>query len=111
MVSIAMSAKVLTPKPPKKPGRARLHYLISISDELKPIGRRVISIVNYDSFWVDPEIFDQYLDLVRYIETNYYLKVSRYTTNGFMRLKLPRGLQERDVTSGVVQILSKPINR
>ena len=76
---------------------------IAVERVLKPLGRRVISIVNYDSFWVDPEIFDEYMDLVRYIESNYYLKVSRYTTNGFMRLKLSRGLEERDVTSGVVQ--------
>jgi propionate CoA-transferase len=70
---------------------------------LKPLGRRVVSIVNYDSFWVDPEISDKYMDLVRYVEDNYYLKVSRYTTNGFMRIKLSRGLEERRVTSDVVQ--------
>lgn len=68
---------------------------------LKPIGNRVISIVNYDSFWVDPEISDEYMDLVRYVEDNYYLKVSRYTTNGFMRIKLSRGLEERRITSNV----------
>ena len=70
---------------------------------LKPLGRRVISIVNYDSFWVDPEIADKYMDLVRYVEANYYLKVSRYTTSGFMRIKLSRGLEERHITSRVVQ--------
>ena len=76
---------------------------IAVEGALKPLGRRVISIVNYDSFWVNPEIADTYLDLVRYIETNYYLKVSRYTTNGFMRIRLSRGLEERHVTSGVVK--------
>ena len=70
---------------------------------MKPLGRRVVSIVNYDSFWVSPDIAEAYLDLVRYVETNYYLKVSRYTTNGFMRIKLSRGLEERRVTSGVVR--------
>jgi len=43
------------------------------------------------------------MDLVRYVEANYYLKVSRYTTSGFMRIKLSRGLEERDITSRVVQ--------
>ena len=75
----------------------------AVEGTLKPLGRRVTSIVNYDSFWVDPEIASQYLDLVRYVESNYYLRVSRYTTNGFMRIKLARGLQERDVTATVVQ--------
>jgi len=68
---------------------------------LKPLEHRVVSIVNYDSFWVDPEISDKYMDLVSYIETNYYLKVSRYTTNGFMRIKLSRGLEARHITSDV----------
>ena len=76
---------------------------VAVEGVLKPIGRRVISIVNYDSFWVSPEVADAYMDLVRHIETNYYLKVSRYTTNGFMRIKLSRGLEERHVTSGVVK--------
>jgi propionate CoA-transferase len=73
----------------------------AVEGTLKPLGRRVISIVNYDLFWVDPEIANQYMDLVRYIETNYYLKVSRYTTNGFMRIKLSRGLKDREITSDV----------
>ena len=75
----------------------------TVENILKPLNRRVVSIVNYDSFWVDPEIADHYLDAVRYIEDNYYLKVSRYTTNGFLRIKLSRGLEERRVTSNVMQ--------
>ena len=75
----------------------------AVESVLKPLGSRVVSIVNYDSFWVDPEISGEYMDLVRHIESNYYLKVSRYTTNGFMRIKLSRGLEERDVSSSVVQ--------
>ena len=73
----------------------------AVEATLKPLGRRVVTIVNYDSFWVDPEIADEYMDLVRYVEANYYLKVSRYTTNGFMRIKLSRGLEERRITSNV----------
>ncbi len=75
---------------------------VAVEAVLKPIGRRVVSIVNYDSFWVDPEVADQYMDLVRYVEATYYLKVSRYTTNGFMRIKLSRGLEERHITSSVM---------
>jgi propionate CoA-transferase len=76
---------------------------VAVEAVLKPLTRRVMAIVNYDSFWVNPDISDKYMDLVRYIEANYYLKVSRYTTNGFMRIKLSRGLEERHVTSSVVQ--------
>jgi len=72
---------------------------VAVEAVLKPLDKRVTSIVNYDTFWVNPDIADKYLDLVRYVEANYYDKVSRYTTNGFTRIKLSRGLAERDVTS------------
>ena len=76
---------------------------MAVDATLEPLGRRVISVVNYESFWVDPDLANQYLDLVRYVEDRYYEKVSRYTTNGFMRIKLSRGLAERHVTSSVVR--------
>jgi propionate CoA-transferase len=74
---------------------------VAVEATLIALGRRVVSIVNYDSFWVDPEIADEYMDLVHHVEAKYYLKVSRYTTNGFMRIKLSRGLEERHITSDV----------
>ena len=70
---------------------------------LGPLGRRVYSIVNYDRFETDPELMDAYLDLVRYVEQRYYLKVSRYTNSGFMRLKLGKALRERQVSSHVYE--------
>lgn len=76
---------------------------VAVDATLEPLGRRVVAVVNYDSFWVAPHLADEYLDLVRYVEARYYLKVSRYTTNGFMRIKLSRGLAARKVTSDVVQ--------
>jgi propionate CoA-transferase len=62
---------------------------------LAPLGRRVYSIVNYDSFVADPAILDRYADLVKYVEERYYLKVSRYSTSGFLRLKLGAELERR----------------
>lgn len=75
----------------------------AIDATLAPLGKRVNAIVNYDSFWTDPEVSGEYLDLVRYVEERYYLKVSRYTTNGFTRIKLSQGLGARAVTAEVVQ--------
>ena len=78
---------------------------------LAPLGRKVYSIVNYDSFDVDPEIANAYMDLVRYVDNTYYLGVSRYTTSGFMRLKLGGGLGERKVASQVYQTRSEAKER
>lgn len=77
--------------------------IAAVDNVLEPLGRKVNSIVNYDSFWVNPEVADYYLDAVRYVESTYYLKVSRYTTNGFLRIRLSRGLEERHISSKVVQ--------
>lgn len=68
---------------------------------LGPVGRRVNAIINYERFEAAPEIMPQYLDLVRYVEETYYDKVSRYTTSGFMRLKLGQELGKRHVSSDV----------
>jgi propionate CoA-transferase len=70
---------------------------------LRPLGKRVYSIVNYDRFEADPEVMGKYLDLVRYVEETYYIKVSRYTTSGFMRLKLGKELERREVSSHIFE--------
>lgn len=76
---------------------------VAVENVLRPIGKRVRAIVNYDSFWTDPEITDSYMDAVRYIENNYYESASRYSTNGFTRIQLAKGLEARQVHSHVVQ--------
>jgi propionate CoA-transferase len=70
---------------------------------LGPLGHKVNSIVNYDSFEADPEVMAEYLDLVRYVEKKYYIKVSRHTTSGFMRLKLGKELGDRRVSTEVFE--------
>jgi propionate CoA-transferase len=77
--------------------------LEAVDGLLKPLGKRVYSIVNYDRFEADPEVTDSYLDAVRYVEQTYYLKVSRYTNSGFMRLKLGKELEKRNVSSHVYE--------
>jgi len=70
---------------------------------LEPLGKRVYSIVNYDSFQADDDIVDKYLDLVRYVEKKYYIKVSRYSTSGFLRLKFGKELEKRRISSRVFE--------
>jgi propionate CoA-transferase len=77
--------------------------LAAVAALLDPLGKRVNAIVNYDRFEVADEAADAYLDAVRYVEQKYYLKVSRYTNSGFMRLKMGRALAERHVSSQVFE--------
>ncbi len=75
----------------------------AVDNLLGPLEKRVYSIVNYDSFTADDAVIDRYMDLVRYVENKYYLGVSRYTTSGFMRLKLGKELEKRRVSSHVFE--------
>ena len=59
--------------------------------------------MNYDSFLADDDVADAYMDAVRYVQETYYLKVTRYTTNAFTRLKMSRELAKRNIESPVKQ--------
>jgi propionate CoA-transferase len=70
---------------------------------LEPLAKRVNSIVNYEGFTVDDEAMEAYMDAVRYVEKKYYLKVSRFTNSGFLRLKLGKELEKREVSARVFE--------
>ena len=67
----------------------------AVEHVLQPLGKRVYAVVNYERFVADDSIADAYMDLVKYVEENYYIKVSRYTTSGFLRVKLGKELGKR----------------
>ena len=70
---------------------------------LEPLGKRVNSIVNYEGFSVDDDATDAYMDAVKYVEKKYYLKVSRFTNSGFLRMKLGKELERREVSARVFE--------
>jgi propionate CoA-transferase len=43
------------------------------------------------------------MDAVKYVEERYYLKVTRYTNSGFLRLKLGKELESRRLSSRVFE--------
>jgi propionate CoA-transferase len=75
----------------------------TVDATLAPVGRRVNAIVNYESFAADPEVLDAYADAVKYVEERYYLRVSRYSTSAFLRLRLGRELDKRRVDARVYE--------
>jgi propionate CoA-transferase len=75
----------------------------AVDGVLEPLGRRVYAIVNYDSFVADAGVLQGYADLVKYVEEKYYLNVSRYSTSGFLRLKLGAELARRRLSAQVFQ--------
>ncbi len=69
----------------------------------KPLGKRVKTIVNYDNFAIAPELEDDYINMVKYVVSNFYTDVTRYTTSAFLRMKLGDELQRRDMAPHIFQ--------
>lgn len=64
---------------------------------LAPIGHPVPAVVNYDHFSISPELLDAYGEMVKGLEMRFYSTVSRYTTNGFLRMKLGEAFRQHGV--------------
>jgi propionate CoA-transferase len=75
----------------------------AVESILKPVGRKVFTIVNYDNFTIQPELVDEYTDMVKYLVDHYYTGVTRYTTSTFLRMKLGDALQKRDVAPHIYE--------
>jgi propionate CoA-transferase len=74
-----------------------------VEAELAPLGSRVYAIINYDNFSIPPDLLDEYSDMVRSLTDRYYLGVSRYTTSGFLRIKLGEALESRGVAPHIFE--------
>src|SRR5947199_5012204 len=74
-----------------------------VADRLAPLNRRVYAIVNYDNFTIEPELLDAYSTMVRGLTDRYYADVTRYTTSGFLRMKLGDALEQRGVAPHIYE--------
>jgi propionate CoA-transferase len=74
-----------------------------VEKKLKPVGRKVYVIVNYDNFSIMPEVTDAYACMVHDLVERFYSGVTRYTTSGFLRTKLGGALQHREVAPHIYE--------
>ena len=70
---------------------------------LAPLGHKVYAIVNYENSQIFPEVVDAYSEMVRDLCDRFYLGVTRYTTNGFLRTKLGDALSRRAVAPHIFE--------
>ena len=75
----------------------------TVEAKLAPLGHRVYAIVNYDNFSILPELLDEYSAAVRGIVDRFYSGVSRYTTSGFLRMKLGEALEKRGLAPHIFE--------
>ncbi len=55
-----------------------------VTEICAPLGKRVKTIVNYDNFSIVPELEDEYIKMVKFVVSEYYSDVTRYTTSAFL---------------------------
>jgi propionate CoA-transferase len=75
----------------------------AVEAKLGGLNRRVYAIANYDNFSIVPELLDEYSAMVRSLADRFYSGVSRYTTSGFLRIKLGEALEKRGVAAHIFE--------
>ena len=79
-------------------------------ERLAAIGKKVQMVVNYDNFYLAPDLTDDYVTLVRRLAERYYAAVTRYTTSSFMRLKLSEQLSDRGLAPHIYESRQEAMN-
>jgi propionate CoA-transferase len=74
-----------------------------VERKLKPLDRKVYAIVNYDNATILPDVIGPYGEMVHYLMERYYWGVTRYSTSGFLRLKLGDALTSRGVAPHIYE--------
>ena len=74
-----------------------------VTDRIASLGKRVYAIVNYDNFTIEPDLLDAYSAMVRGLTDKYYADVTRYTTSGFLRMKLGDALEKRGIAPHIYE--------
>jgi propionate CoA-transferase len=74
-----------------------------VEKRLTAIGKKVQMVVNYDNFFLSPDLTDVYISFVRGLAERYYASVTRYTTSSFLRLKLSEQLSNRGLAPHVYE--------
>ena len=74
-----------------------------VRDCLAQAPSKVYAIVNYDNFSISPELLGPYTDMVKKLMIDCYSGVTRYTTSGFLRMKLGDALAERGVAPHIYE--------
>jgi len=70
---------------------------------LKPLNKKVFTIVNYDNFFIQPDLVEEYTAMVKYLMDNYYEGATRFTTSAFLRKKLGDALKKRQVSPHIYE--------
>lgn len=80
-----------------------IHKIKAIIDKmLTPLGKKVLTIVNYDNFNIYPDLVNEYADVVNYV-MKYYESVTRFTSSAFLRMKLGEEFEKRGIKASMYE--------
>src|SRR5208337_5671842 len=79
------------------------HLRQIVTERIATLGKRVYAIVNYDNFTIHRALLAGYSAMVRGLMDKYYAEVTRYTTSGFLRMKLGDALEKRGVAPHIYE--------
>ncbi|MCJ8501576.1 acyl CoA:acetate/3-ketoacid CoA transferase [Desulfatitalea alkaliphila] len=74
-----------------------------VESMLKPLDKKVYTIVNYDNFHIREDLVDEYTAMVKYLMDRYYANTTRFTTSAFLRKKLGDALAKRQVAPHIYE--------
>jgi propionate CoA-transferase len=74
-----------------------------LEERCKSIGKRVGVFINYDSFRISEDTYDDYADMDRYMLEHYYTTITRFATSAFMRMKLGEAFTRRNIAPHVFE--------
>ena len=80
---------------------------LAVEQILAPVSQKVDTIVNYDNFYILPELVDSYTAMVKALVERFYAGVTRYTTSTFLRMKLGDALKKRNVAPHIYESRSE----
>ncbi len=75
----------------------------TVDSIVRPIGKKIYAVVNYDNFGIMPDVLDDYSAVVDELVREHYIKVTRYTTSAFLRMKLGESLERRGVAPHIYE--------
>lgn len=75
----------------------------TIVNLIKPQGKKVYAIGNYDGFAINPDLIDSYTEMQTFLTQTYFSRVSRYTTSAFLRMKLGESLEKRGLSPHIYE--------
>ncbi len=82
----------------------------AMESHCKKIGKKVGAVVNFDTFRINEDVYDDWADMDRYMLDRHFTTITRYATSAFMRMKLGQAFHERDLAPHVFETLEEAQN-